>query len=95
MSSAKSMGPGVCVLSGAGPQIGPTMHVVYPLGRGGGVKAGEGQGSWPGPEYSVFRRLPPQLHVTASAPVSQQLLTSRPSIRANETSISRCSQRRM
>lgn len=75
------------------PQIGPTMHVVYPVGREAGAAgrgAGRGAGLQPGREHSVCRRLPSQPHVPVSAPlIAHQLPTSRPSIRANETSISR------
>ncbi|CAH2069015.1 unnamed protein product, partial [Iphiclides podalirius] len=61
------------------------MHVVYPLGPGrAGGKCG-GQGSRPGPERSVCRRLPPQLHANVSAPVQFPATTRQPDLQSVRT----------
>lgn len=61
----------MCVFRRVGPRIGPTMHVVYPLGRGVGGRRGGNGSPAPGRAQSAIAARPRR----ASEPSATPLLT--------------------
>lgn len=61
----------MCVFRRVGPRIGPTMHVVYPLGRGVGSRRGGNGSPAPGRAQSAIAARPRR----ASEPSATPLLT--------------------